>query len=211
MKQQWKRRLTWPFAVVALCMASPANAQLVITEIMHSPSGDDAIWEWVEVLNTTNAPVDLNGWVFDDDDNPNIAAANISSAGGTRNTVVPANGAAVLYPGDELQFMTERFTAAWGSGISLIGVDGFTALTATDSIGLWASHADYVADAIPEATTSPRRNFSNAAAAINYATGFPESVAGQSIAWNGIGSVSNGETGLLANLASSMRLKASKH
>ncbi len=179
-------------AFVALYTAGISQAQVVITEVMHNPGGDDALWEWVEVLNTTAAPVDLNGWVFDDDDDSSFAAANISSSGGTRNTIVPASGVAVLYPGDELDFMPARFNAAWGGGVTLIGVDGFTTLTGTDSIGLWSNHANYMADAIPGATSSPRRTFASAAAALNYATGFPTASTGHSIAWNGTAPTSSG-------------------
>jgi hypothetical protein len=187
----------WCFSVrvavlAALLMASAARGQVIITEIMHSPAGADALWEWIEILNTGGTPVDLDGWVFDDDDNPHIAAANITSGGGARNTIVLAGGTAVLYAGDELDFMPERFNAAWGGGITLIGVDGFTALTATDAIGLWPTHASYMADAIPMATISPRRTFASAIAAIDYSTGFPDAEDGHSIAWNGGGNMTNG-------------------
>jgi len=178
--------------MVVLCAASICPGQVVITEIMHSPGGADALWEWVEIVNLSSAPVDLDNWVFDDDDDPSLTAANISSAGGTRNTIVPAGGVAVLYAGDELDFAPERFQAAWGSGITLIAVDGFTTLTGSDAIGLWSSHASYLADAIPGATSSPRRTFASAVAAIDYSTGFPTAASGRSIAWNGSGHVSSG-------------------
>jgi hypothetical protein len=184
--------LTWSVLLLGLLAARAAYSQIVITEIMHSPGGDDALWEWVEILNTTDAPVDLDGWVFDDDDDPNLAAANIDDAGGSRNTIVPAGAVAVLYPGDELDFMPERFTDAWGAGITLIGVNGLTVLTPTDAIGLWQSHDDYMDDAIPMATMSPRRTFTSAAASINYATGFPSADPGHSIAWNGTGGTTIG-------------------
>jgi hypothetical protein len=188
----WHCRALPNVLIVFLYTVRASIAQVVVTEVMHSPGGSDALWEWVEILNTNSQPVNLHGWVFDDDDDAGFATANISSAGGTRNTIVPAGGVAVLYPGDELQFMPERFNAAWGGGVTLIGVDGFTVLSATDTIGLWASYGLYVADAIPGATSSPRRNFAHAAATINYATGFPESAVGHSIAWNGSGSTANG-------------------
>ena len=101
-------------------------------------------WEWVEVHNTTASAVNLNGWVFDDDDDSTMGAANINAANG--NTIVPAGGVAVLYNGTDLNFDPSRFTNAWGSGITLVPVSGFTSLTAGDSIGLWNSHATYAAD-----------------------------------------------------------------
>jgi Lamin Tail Domain len=188
----WYRRIGQLIGFAALCSPGIARGQVVITEVMHSPGGADHLWEWVEIVNAGAQPVDLDGWVFDDDDDSSFAAANISSAEGTRNTLVPAGGVAVLYPGDELEFMPQRFNAAWGGGVSLIAVDGFTALTATDAIGLWSNHENYLADAIPMATNSPRRTFSTAAAALDYSTGFPAPAGGHSIAWSGNGGVSSG-------------------
>jgi hypothetical protein len=188
----WNHRLPAYCIVIVMWITGIANAQIVITEIMHSPGGDDGLWEWIEILNTTSQAVNLHGWVLDDDDDPNLSAANITSLGGTRNTIVPAGGVAVLYPGDELDFMPDRFHDAWADDITLIGVDGFTILTATDSIGLWSSYASYLADAIPMAQASPRRNFAHAAATIDYVSGFPEAESGHSIAWNGTGNITSG-------------------
>jgi hypothetical protein len=159
---------------------------------MHSPGGDDGLWEWIEILYKSNQAVNLNGWVFDDDDDSALSAANITSAGGTRNTIVPAGGAAVLYPGDEFGFMPQRFNAAWGGNVPLIGVDGLTVLTDVDAIGLWPSYSSYLSDTIPMSTMSPRRNFTHATASIDYSTSFPEADDGHSIAWSGSGAVTSG-------------------
>ena len=106
------------FAVVAVPPPT-VRAQLQFTEVMYEPGGDDALWEWVEIRNTSATAVDLNGWVFDDDDDNPVADedGNIKAANG--NTIVPAGGVAVLYPGSDLGFMPQRFTDAWGSGINL--------------------------------------------------------------------------------------------
>jgi hypothetical protein len=104
--------------------------------------------------------------------------------------------------------MPERFADAWGDGITLIGVSGLTDLTATDSIGLWPSYASYVGDTIPNSSSSPRRTFASAAAALNYASGFPAAVEGHSMAWNGSGNVTDAsnwvasEAGTLSAIAS---------
>ncbi len=144
-------------------------------------------------MNTGPSAVNLDGWVFDDDDDGAVGGAmggpNIVASPGN-NTMVPAGGVAVLYPGDELAFMPERFSDAWVSGITLVGVDGFTALSAGDAIGLWPSRASYNADAIAGATMSPRRTFAGAAASFNYAS-VDEADASFSIAWNGSGSVTD--------------------
>jgi hypothetical protein len=128
--------------------------------------------------------------VFDDDDDGAVGGASGGSnitASPQNNTIIPAGGVAVLYPADELNFMPERFNNAWGGGITLIGVDGFTSLSGADAVGLWPNRAAYMADAIPDVTTSPRRTFNSAVAAIDYAAvDLPE--AGRSIIWNGMGS-----------------------
>jgi hypothetical protein len=189
------RRLLQQAAFVGLVFygANITQAQIQFTEIMHGPGGNDALWEWVEIVNTSPAPVNLDGWLFDDDDDGAIGGAmggaNISASNGN-NTIVPAGGVAVLYPADELEFMPERFNSAWGGGITLIGVDGFTSLSATDAIGLWPSRAGYDADAIPDATGSPRRTFAGAVAAFDYSSvAVPEN--GHSIAWNGMATSTN--------------------
>lgn len=46
-------------ASVARAVVRPRPGELVITELMANPRGDDSLGEWVEVLAT--APVDLNG------------------------------------------------------------------------------------------------------------------------------------------------------
>src|SRR6185295_14754750 len=61
-----------------------------------------------------------------------------------------------------------------------------------DAIALWNSQASYAADALA-ATTSPRRTFNSAVTSINFATtnGYPATTNAHSIAWKGVGSVTN--------------------
>jgi hypothetical protein len=189
-----RSRFLWVCLAFGLAsQAYQAAAQLQFTEVMYEPGGSDALWEWVEIRNTSLGAVDLNGWVFDDDDGATfgmLAGANIRSSQG--NTLIPAGGVAVLYAGDQLGFTPARFSAAWGGEINLIGVDGFAALTEGDAIGLWPSYSAYAADTIVGATTSPRRTFAGAAATLDYSVGFPSARNRRSIAWQGTGSPNDG-------------------
>ncbi|HOW70015.1 MAG TPA: lamin tail domain-containing protein [Phycisphaerae bacterium] len=48
-----------PTATVTVHIIPPAPDKVIITEIMYNPSNLDANWEWVEVHNLTDNPVDL--------------------------------------------------------------------------------------------------------------------------------------------------------
>ena len=168
-------------------IASHAHAQLQFTEVMHSPGGDANRWEWVEVRNTSTAAIDLNGWIFDDDDDVPLSMSVNSNISNNGNTVIPAGGVAVLYAGSDLDYMPARFTNAWGAGINLIPVNSLTSLAESDAIGLWPNRAAYDADDLGPGV-NPRRSFAHAAVSLNYASGFPTVQGGHSIAWNGSGS-----------------------
>jgi len=53
-------------AAVALAAASAAHASVFITEYMYNGLGTSSAGEYVELLNTGPAPVDMTGWSFDD-------------------------------------------------------------------------------------------------------------------------------------------------
>lgn len=71
------------------CVASgePAPGDIVIVEYMANPEPTDTDNEWFEVLNTTDAPISLNGLVVSDGHEPRQDEFEI-----TEDVVVPANG-----------------------------------------------------------------------------------------------------------------------
>ncbi len=64
---------------------------IVITEIMKNPAAvDDGVGEWFELYNTTADPVDLNGWMLEDE---GIDSHKIFAYGGV---VIPGKGHLVI-------------------------------------------------------------------------------------------------------------------
>ena len=115
------------------------------------------------------------------------------------NTVIPAGGVAVLYDGDGSAFNDQLFRQAWslGAGVPLIAVDGFPSLANSmtgRNFGLWTDAAAYAAALADDGEGTQRvSSFAGAAFSLDYANGFPSvSANGPSIAWNGVGSASDG-------------------
>jgi hypothetical protein len=177
----------------------PANAQLLLTEMMVNPkSADDAVWEWIEVKNQGSTPIDLNGALFAKLGEAENASVDVSSAT-AGNTVIPAGGVAVLYNGAGTAFNDELFRQAWGlaGSVPLIAVEGFPSLANSGTgrnFGLWTSAAAYASALADDGQGTQRvAGFTGAALSIDYASGFPSvSANGPSIAWNGVGSYSDG-------------------
>ena len=49
---------------------------LIVTEIMHNPSGSETLREWFEIHNTTASAIDVDGLVFADDDTDSFTVSN---------------------------------------------------------------------------------------------------------------------------------------
>ena len=137
---------------------------LFFTEIMFNPRSPEPQWEWVEVFNNTGATIDFGAtpYVFDDDDDADKTAANITSG------VIPNGTGAVLFNASTTDGITlASMQAAWdnGLGTNFIPIAGSTPFTqGGDKMALWSSFASYKA----EPTTGQGRTFNNAVATIAY-------------------------------------------
>ncbi len=50
------------FLFVVFSGVSPANAGLILSEVMYDPSGSDGDYEWVELFNNSSSTIDLSGF-----------------------------------------------------------------------------------------------------------------------------------------------------
>ncbi|WP_168206645.1 lamin tail domain-containing protein [Lacipirellula limnantheis] len=185
--------------VLAAGIHESGHAQLVVTEAMVNPkSADDAVWEWIEVRNEGQTPVDLNGALFAKLGEVENTKADVSTVTAA-NTIIPAGGMAVLYDGDGSAFNDQLFRQAWslGAGVPLIAVDGFPGLANSGTgrnFGLWLDAASYAQSLADDGQGTQRvSSFAGAACNLDYSVGFPSvSVNGASIAWNGLGAYGDG-------------------
>lgn len=108
---------------------------------MYNPRSSEDNWEYVEVYNAGNSPVDLSGYVLDDGNTWFLNAPNITSG------IIPAKGTAVLFNDDDID--ASDFQAAWGNNITLIAVSNWERLglnNSGDDIAIWSSFASYAVD-----------------------------------------------------------------
>ena len=129
--------------VIPTGIATPSYltaGDLIISEVMTDSAIDDN-WEWVEIFNSTGATVDLSGFVLDDINSTALGSSNIASG-----SIAPGQ-VAVLFNDDDLN--AADFEAAWGTGINLIGVTNWSALSLNNSgetVSIWEDFASYSGD-----------------------------------------------------------------
>ena len=144
--------------------AGGAAAGLLISEVMYDPASQEPAWEWVEVFNNTGAAINFAAtpYVFDDDDDASLSAANVKSGAIAEGTT------AVLFNASPTNGNTlTNLAAAWGGGVNFIPVITWTDLTNTgDTIALWNSLSAYQGET--QSTTAPRRTTKNAAAVVAF-------------------------------------------
>ena len=183
---------------LGLLMCGESLAQLTITEVLADSVDDDA-WEFVEVHNSGDTPIDLNGYVVDDQDGSALTSANITAEmSGT--TVIPAGGYGVLYDGSALEFNAQRFRDAWqlSESIPLIGVANASGINnGGDEIGIWPSFETYLmdVDGIGQTVIS----FNNTSARIDFNDGF-QLGSEKSIYWNMNGDVADGANWMVSEV-----------
>lgn len=116
--------------------------ELKITEIMYNPENAENDWEWVEVYNSGLEPIDLSGYVIDDNSGAVYSEANIESG------TIDVGMSAVLFNASATT--EEQFRQAWGN-VNLIPVSRWSTLNNTgDSIGIWASIDLYMGDNVSQ-------------------------------------------------------------
>ena len=193
-------------SMLSVGLIGTVSAQIEITEIMYNPlSSGDEVWEWIEVRNTTGSPIDLDGYIArklgEDALDPNTVSPTVNS-GLSADTVVPANGVAVIYNAFSFEFPGQNYDAslfrqAWGldPNTAVIAGDFFPALSnggSNRNIGFWADPNAYAADFdASDPNDVVTGSFANTAFSINYET-FAGSGNGRSITWSGSGNYQDG-------------------
>jgi hypothetical protein len=112
--------------IVSFILSIPATfGDILITEIMYNASGPDTGFEWVEIYNSGDAPVDLTGWKLSDEDSN---AVNWSLMSGSLNP----GQAGIITLSTEADFKASWPTAAdaviftsdgWGSIANTVTLD----------------------------------------------------------------------------------------
>ncbi len=85
-------------SLITACFAMAQNpGDIIISEIMIDPDGNEREREWFEVYNTTNANIDMNGWTIFDESSSSRAHVITSAT----PVIVPANSYATLVSNDD--------------------------------------------------------------------------------------------------------------
>lgn len=127
--------------------APPAAPSIVINEILPNPRGTATEYEFVELLNVSTSPVDLNGWTINS--GVDCALTGVLPPGGlyvVSNDVSIRNSSCTLSLKNTGDTVTVRDGPS-GSGSVIDSVDytGFT-INLGESIGLDPTRADPVED-----------------------------------------------------------------
>lgn len=127
------------------------SGTVIITEIMATtgavfpgqdpmdPLSDDGIDEWVEIYNTTNAPIDISGWYLQDEDGRTSGLPN--------GSVLEAGEVAVIYGNDftsENPSPISAFYDAWGCDYQVFVVSEWYTNNAEMGLGRLSDSPNFV-------------------------------------------------------------------
>ncbi|MCK5598921.1 lamin tail domain-containing protein [bacterium] len=126
--------------------ATPGD--VVINEIAWAGTSGSTSDEWIELYNTTDAPIDIAAWSIYGADTGVVL--NISAADGNNTTIIPAKGY-LIYANDAVVFTSGATIEIWDAtigmnvgGDSIILYDGQDGTgnvidTADDNSGVWCA------------------------------------------------------------------------
>lgn len=162
-------------ALLALALAQPATAALLITEVAPWGSGDTPYAaDWFELTNTGPGAVDLTGWKVDD------SSAAVASALPLRGvTTIPAGRAAIFFESDAAgaddASIAANFVSAWFGGsapagflIGAYGGSGIGLSTSGDAVNLYDG-ADALVASVSFGASTTNFSFDNTAGLNNAA------------------------------------------
>lgn len=98
---------------------------IAVTEFMANPDGSDSNFEWVEIFNYGNAPVNLTGWELRDEDSDADSIPAFTLSGGSFGIIAKSKS---------------NFESRWLSGTptaSVLEVSGLTVANGGDEIALF--------------------------------------------------------------------------
>jgi hypothetical protein len=154
---------------------------------MYDPASAEGSWEYVELYNNTGSAINFANtpYVFDDDDDSQMALPNITSGS------IAQGGVGVLFNASGSGNTLANMQAAWGNGVNFIPVSQWTDLSNSgDTVAVWSSFAAYNSET--QSSMSPRRTTTHAAAAVTY----------DNVAGNGWPTNNNAGSIFMANLTS---------
>jgi hypothetical protein len=109
------RVLSFGFSLtIAVTLAGTAQAQLLITEIMFDPFGNNE-HEYVELFNTTSSDINLSNYSLQVNGFDNKLADG---------SMIAADGIAVIVRTDNVARPLQNYIDAWGADINFIETDG---------------------------------------------------------------------------------------
>lgn len=105
-----------------------APGMIIITEIMKNPKlAPDATGEWIEIMNVSNKPLDINGWTLKDAGNDLhvIAAGGALTVGPGEMAVLGASADKQVNGGVDMDYVYAGFTLGnGGDEVILVAPDG---------------------------------------------------------------------------------------